>query len=95
MGKTYQVIVVGIKGEKKAIDVGHSEEEMNNLSILEFKKRIFEKIPGNSGNPDELRLIYTDKNLEDSGKFSDYQIKDRSHIFVVLKLPGGRRSRRA
>ncbi|MBN3295239.1 uncharacterized protein LOC136771638 [Amia ocellicauda] len=88
MGKIYQVIVVGIRGDKKTVDVGQSEEEMNSLTILEFKKKLIGKMLLNA-DPDELRLIFADRQMEDSDKFSDHHIKDKSTIFVVLKLPGG------
>ncbi|XP_028851688.1 ubiquitin-like [Denticeps clupeoides] len=92
MGKIYQVLVVGIQGEKKTVDAANSEDEFNNLTVGEFKKKLAEKLPGAAGNnPSELRIIYTDKQLEDNKKFSEYQIKDRATFFLVLRLPGGSR----
>ncbi|KAK2913505.1 hypothetical protein Q8A67_001904 [Cirrhinus molitorella] len=90
MGKIFQIIVVGIKGEKKTVDVATSEEEFNKTTILEFKKKVAEKLPGQAGNDlSSLRLLYTDKQLEDNDTFLDHQIKDRSTLFMVLRLPGG------
>ncbi|XP_016335147.1 ubiquitin-like [Sinocyclocheilus anshuiensis] len=90
MGKIYQIIVVGIKGEKKTVDVATSEEEFNKTTILQFKKKVAEKLPGQAGgDPSSLRLLYTDKQLEDNDTFLDHQIKDRSTLFMVLRLPGG------
>ncbi|XP_051944900.1 uncharacterized protein zgc:194655 [Xyrauchen texanus] len=90
MGKIYQIMVVGIKGEKKTIDVANSEEEFNKMTVLEFKKKVAEKLPGQAGDdPSSLRLLYTDKQLDDKDTFSDHQIKDRSTLFLVLRLPGG------
>uniref|UniRef100_A0A672QJR3 Ubiquitin-like n=1 Tax=Sinocyclocheilus grahami TaxID=75366 RepID=A0A672QJR3_SINGR len=40
-------------------------------------------------DPSSLRLLYTDKQLEDNDTFLDHQIKDRSTLFMVLRLPGG------
>uniref|UniRef100_A0A672K2U7 Zgc:194655 n=1 Tax=Sinocyclocheilus grahami TaxID=75366 RepID=A0A672K2U7_SINGR len=82
MGKIYQIIVVGIKGEKKTVDVATSEEEFNKTTILQFKKKVAEKLPGQAGN-----IKY--KQLEDNDTFLDHQIKDRSTLFMVLRLPGG------
>ncbi|XP_056317150.1 uncharacterized protein zgc:194655 isoform X2 [Danio aesculapii] len=80
MGKIYQVMVVGIKGEKKTIDVASSEEDFNK--------------PGQAGDdPSSMRLLYTDKQLEDNDTFLDHQIKDRSTLFMVLRLPGGSQTR--
>jgi len=50
MGKIYQIIVVGIKGEKKTVDVATSEEDFNKMTILAFKKKLLEKLPGQAGN---------------------------------------------
>lgn len=49
MGKIYQILVVGIKGEKKTVDVATSEEEFNTTTILQFKKKVAEKLPGPAG----------------------------------------------
>ncbi|KAG2456103.1 ubiquitin-like [Polypterus senegalus] len=89
MGKIYQVIIHGIMGKKTTIDVGSSEEEMNSTTVLEVKKKLLLKLPGNSESPEDLRLNFAGKQLEDSGKLSDYQIKDKSIILLVLRLPGG------
>ncbi|KAJ8366961.1 hypothetical protein AAFF_G00336300 [Aldrovandia affinis] len=90
MGKIYQVIIIGLKGEKIAVDVGHSEEEMGSMTVLQLKHRIAEKMPGNSGNNGEgLRLIYTKYQLEDAKNLSEYDVKDKSVIQLVLRLPGG------
>ncbi|KAL4623597.1 Ubiquitin-like protein-like [Arapaima gigas] len=90
MGKIYQIILHGLKGEKKTIDVGHSAEEMNNLSVLELKKKIAAKLPGSSEDDvSQLRLIFTDKMLEDSSTLSSYGIQDKSIIQLVVRLPGG------
>ncbi|KAA0723041.1 hypothetical protein E1301_Tti005159 [Triplophysa tibetana] len=90
MGKIFQIEVVGLQGERKTVDVAHSQEEFNNTTVLQFKKKLAEKLPGQAGDDvSSLRLLYTDKQLEDQDKFSDHQIEDRSTFFVVLRLPGG------
>lgn len=49
MGKIYQIMVVGIKGEKKTVDVATTEEDFNKMTILAFKKKVAEKLPGQAG----------------------------------------------
>ncbi|KAG2456100.1 polyubiquitin [Polypterus senegalus] len=89
MGKIYQVIIHGLRDEKTTIDLGSSEEEMNNTTVLELKTKILQRLPGNSDSPEDLRLIFANKQLGDTAKLSDYQIKDKSIILMVLRLPGG------
>ncbi|KAG7462140.1 hypothetical protein MATL_G00199550 [Megalops atlanticus] len=93
MGKIYQVIVNGLRGEKIAVDLGHSLEDLNSTTVLQLKRKIAEKLPGDSGdNVEGLRLIFTDKQLEDDCKLSQYGIQDKSVIQLVLRLPGGQRA---
>nr|AFK10505.1 ubiquitin-like protein [Callorhinchus milii]AFM85466.1 ubiquitin-like protein [Callorhinchus milii]AFM85548.1 ubiquitin-like protein [Callorhinchus milii]AFM85575.1 ubiquitin-like protein [Callorhinchus milii]AFM85768.1 ubiquitin-like protein [Callorhinchus milii] len=89
MGKIFQVMVLGFKGEKFAIDVAKEEKHFNEMTVLEFKKKLILKLPGHSGDTDELRLLFAKTQLEDADKFSDHQIKDKSTIMMVLRLPGG------
>lgn len=45
-----------------------------------------------AGNEVEtIRLIFTDKPLEDQSKLSSYEIQDKSLIFLVLRQNGGQR----
>lgn len=53
-----------------------------------FNFNIYKMISANL-DPSELRLLYTNKQLEDTDKFSDHGIKDKSMIMAVLRLPGG------
>ncbi|XP_048827011.1 ubiquitin-40S ribosomal protein S27a-like [Brienomyrus brachyistius] len=90
MGKTYQVMINGIKGEKITVDVGNSEDQMKNMTVLELKKKIALKLPGTADDDlSSLRLIFTDKQLEDSCQLSSYGIQDKSVIQLVIRLPGG------
>lgn len=46
----YQVQVNGmLGGGMQTIDVGETEEEMNDMTVLELKKKFAEKLPGNPG----------------------------------------------
>lgn len=90
MGKIYQVVVIGMQAERKIIDVGESEEEFNNMTVENFKKKLAEKLPQEASDPSQLRLLYTSKMLNDSDKFSDHGIKDKAVICIIFRLPGGR-----
>uniref|UniRef100_A0A4W5KH67 Ubiquitin-like domain-containing protein n=1 Tax=Hucho hucho TaxID=62062 RepID=A0A4W5KH67_9TELE len=73
MAKMYQVMVIGFRGEKMAIDVGN-EAEWNSMTVLKLKV---------------LQLTYTSKTLEDSHPLTYYGIQDKSMIQSVVQLPGG------
>uniref|UniRef100_A0AAY4A1Y3 Uncharacterized protein n=1 Tax=Denticeps clupeoides TaxID=299321 RepID=A0AAY4A1Y3_9TELE len=49
MEKIYQVTVIGIEGQHKTVDVAKSEEEFNDTTVLEFKKKLSRKLPGGAG----------------------------------------------
>ncbi|XP_038851436.1 uncharacterized protein zgc:194655 [Salvelinus namaycush] len=90
MGKIYQVTVIGFRGEKMVIDVSNTEEQMNSTIVLQLKNKISERLPGNSGdNLETLRLIFTNKQLEDSSVLSSYGIQNQSVIQLVMRVPGG------
>ncbi|XP_034146492.1 uncharacterized protein zgc:194655 [Esox lucius] len=92
MGKIYQVTVIGFRGEKMVIDLSNTEEQMKSMTVLQLKKKISERLPGNSGEDLEtLRLIFTNKQLEDSSTLSSYAIQHQSIIQLVMRVPGGRR----
>ncbi|XP_006010278.1 uncharacterized protein ZGC:194655 [Latimeria chalumnae] len=88
MGKIYQVIVLGMKGEKLSIDVAQSEKEFNETTVLILKRKVLERIPG-ADEPEELRLLFANKQLEDEKILSHYEIRDKSSIMLVVRLPGG------
>uniref|UniRef100_A0A4W5JHQ4 Ubiquitin-like domain-containing protein n=1 Tax=Hucho hucho TaxID=62062 RepID=A0A4W5JHQ4_9TELE len=62
MGKIYQVTVIGFRGEKMVIDVSNTEEQMNSMTVLQLKKKISERLPGNSGREifiPQKHLVYS------------------------------------
>ncbi|XP_071374408.1 uncharacterized protein [Centroberyx affinis] len=93
MGKIYQVIVFGLRGEKMTIDLCNTEEQMKSMTVLQLKEKIGERLPGSAGDSVEtLRLIFTDKMLdENSNLLSSYGIQSMSVIHMVMRVPGGLR----
>ncbi|KAK1159192.1 polyubiquitin-like [Acipenser oxyrinchus oxyrinchus] len=88
MGKIYQIYVIGVEGKRMTIDVGESEEALNDMTVLAFKKLLLQKLPG-SESAEDIRLLFGSKQLEDTDKFSAHEIKDKSTVVMVLRLPGG------
>uniref|UniRef100_A0A8L0DNK6 Ubiquitin-like domain-containing protein n=1 Tax=Oncorhynchus mykiss TaxID=8022 RepID=A0A8L0DNK6_ONCMY len=83
----YQVIVIGIKKDRTAYNVGNTEEEMKSMTVKQLKKKIADKYPTTKAV--EMRLIFTNKQLEDSYGLGHYGIQNQSIIMQVLILPGG------
>ncbi|XP_037615331.1 NEDD8 [Sebastes umbrosus] len=89
MGKIYQVVVHGLRGEKMMIDLCNTDEQFKSMKVLQLREKIAEKLPENAGQ-EVLRLIFTDKNLDaDDVLLSEYGIQHMSVIHMVVKVPGG------
>ncbi|XP_053199538.1 uncharacterized protein zgc:194655 [Scomber japonicus] len=90
MGKIYQVVVHGLKDEKMVIDLCNTEEQMQSMTVKQLKEKIAERLPGNAGDTEKLRLIFADKMLDDDcSPLSEYGIQQQSHIHMVVTVPGG------
>uniref|UniRef100_A0A8C4E374 Ubiquitin-like domain-containing protein n=1 Tax=Dicentrarchus labrax TaxID=13489 RepID=A0A8C4E374_DICLA len=85
MGKIYQVVVHGLRGEKMMIDLCNTEEQMQKMTVLQLKDKIAQRLP----ESDNLRLIFTDKCLdEDTSLLSEFGVQHLSVIQMVMKVPG-------
>ena len=81
--KSFQIFVVTLSGKNILLDVD------SNTTIEEVKRCIEEKegVP-----PQEQRLIYEGRQLEDCKKVSFYNIERDSTLHLVLRLLGGNSS---
>ncbi|XP_055502437.1 uncharacterized protein LOC129703759 [Leucoraja erinacea] len=89
MGKIYQVLVKGLKGETTTVDISQTEKEFNETTVLVFKMKLLTKLPQGTVQADDLRLLFANEQLEDDKRLSDYKVMDKSTIMMVLRLPGG------
>ncbi|XP_069575059.1 NEDD8 [Brachyistius frenatus] len=89
MGKIYQVVVNGLRGEKIMIDLCNTEEQMNSMTVKQLRENMAQKLPENIGEGN-VRLIFTDKVLDENEKLlSHYGIQHMSVLHMVMKVPGG------
>lgn len=89
MGRLFQVLVTGFKGERMTIDLCNTEEQMKTMTVEQLRQKIAAKLPPNT-DMDKIRLIFLDEHLDDDSRLlSDYGIRHLSVIQITIRVDGG------
>ncbi|XP_048036035.1 uncharacterized protein LOC125261523 isoform X1 [Megalobrama amblycephala] len=77
------------KNTIKVLSVASSSEEFERLTIRDLKRKALSLFPG-VNDPNRLRVIFGQNELEDDQTFQSYNIEHLSLLVIVLRLPEGR-----
>ncbi|KAH7823771.1 putative polyubiquitin [Monocercomonoides exilis] len=79
----FKICIRKLSGKTLKIDVN------SEMTVKDLKERIYEY---DNTRPDEQKLTFNGKNLEDDRTLSSYDIQEDAIIPLVLRLPGGKSS---
>lgn len=84
----FQVLIMMNKNNIKVLSVASSSEEFEQFTIRDLKRRALSFFPG-VNDPERLRVIFVQSELEDSQTFESCGIEHLSLLIIVLRMLGG------
>ncbi|KAK7117961.1 hypothetical protein R3I94_023245 [Phoxinus phoxinus] len=84
----FQVRVRKNKNTIEVLSVASSSEEFEKFTIGKLKEKALSLFPG-VDDPEDLRVIFGQNELEDDQTFESCNIEHLSLLVVVLRMPGG------
>ncbi|XP_044197670.1 polyubiquitin-like [Thunnus albacares] len=95
MSKIYQVVVHGLMGQKKEIDLCDSEEQLQRMTVLQLKEKIAESFPEYADEFGRLTVgLHLRENVRDSTLLSECGIQHMSDLqlerTVLVKNSNGK-----
>ncbi|XP_008052430.1 polyubiquitin-A-like [Carlito syrichta] len=83
----YQVVVHGVMGRDIVVDVAYSEGEFQKTTVSELMKLVASTVL--KSDTTDFKLMFATFQLDPAKTLSDYQIKNKSTLTMVMQLPGG------
>ncbi|KAI4879429.1 hypothetical protein NFI96_027818 [Prochilodus magdalenae] len=81
-------VIIRFDGENKTLTVAPTEAQALRTTVRELKELFIKTLPA-APDPDRIRLVFGDKQLEDDDVLEDYHIHHHSLIIAVVRIPGG------
>lgn len=86
MGKIYQVVVHGLRGQKMMLDLCNTEEQFKSMTVKQLKEKLAQKLPETAGKTaDRKQCMYAFMLLINSKAYFNPKVKTQQLEVKVRK----------